>query len=161
MTQLQLPVTYRPHPVGVLFWLLVATPASLGMFAVFRWVLEAPLFAQMFIAFLVLAIAVSAIAIAFSYFKVSEEGIESRYFRHAKGKWTEVEAWTRWGDDGTLYIRFKNGRIIGSDGWALGGDDVDQVVELLETRVGEQSKGENGVLPRLVDAFLGGLMRGR
>ena len=86
MTRFQLPVTYRPHPAGVLFWLLIATPGSLGMFAVFRWVLEAPVFAQMFIAFLVFAVAVSAIAIAFSYFKVSEDGIESRYFRHAKGK---------------------------------------------------------------------------
>lgn len=153
-----LPLKYRPHPVGVFLWLIVAPAIGIGLFGGFRW-LGMPLFAQVFAGLLTFATLASSLHVLTSYFNITEHGIDAGYFFGASGSWDEIDAWTRWGKNGSLFIRLKNGRIVGTGGWAFYGDRVDILESLLRAHVGEPSHGDAGVLPRILDLTFGGLMR--
>ena len=154
----QLPVTFRPHPVGVFLWLFVAPLIGIGLFIGFRW-LEMPLVAQAFAGLLTLCVIATSIHVLTSYFAMTETGIKTGYFFGASGNWDEIDAWTRWGKNGSLFVRFRNGRIVGTGGWAFYGDRVDQLESILRERSGEPAKGDAGVLPRILDLTVGGLFR--
>ncbi|MFK7818085.1 MAG: hypothetical protein AB8G99_05170 [Planctomycetaceae bacterium] len=153
-----LPLHYRPHPVGVFLWLIVAPAIGIGLFCGFRW-LEMPFLAQVFAGFLAAGVLLTSLHVLTSYFKITENGIVAGYFFGASGSWGGIDAWTRWGKSGSLFIRFKNGRIVGTGGWAFYGDRVDVLESTLRTYVGEPTHGDDGVIPRILDLFVGGLMR--
>ena len=153
-----LPLAYRPHPVGAFLWLIVAPTIGIGLFCVFRW-LEMPYFAQVFAGLLTVATLASSLHVLTSYFYITEDGIEAGYFFGASGSWNDIDAWTRWGKNGSLFIRFKNGRIVGTGGWAFYGDRVDTLESMLHAYAGDPTHGDAGVLPRILDLTVGSLMR--
>ena len=119
----------------------------------------APKFALVFIGCLIACALLSSVYVLTSYFAMTETGIRSGYFFGASGNWKDVEAWTRWGKQGSVFLRFRNGRIIGTTGWAFYGDRVDELEALLRERVGGPTSGDEGVLPRLLDLTIGSLIR--
>ena len=119
----------------------------------------APVFALVFIGCIIACALLSSVHVLTSYFTITETGIQSGYFFGASGGWSDVEAWTRWGQQGSLYIRLRNGRIVGTTGWAFYGDRVDVLESVLREHAGEPATGDAGVLPRLLDLTIGSLIR--
>lgn len=151
---------FRPHPLGHVMWWVVAPALWCALYFVFR-ILGAfeTVGAGLLIYLLGLGVLLSGIYVSTSYCKISDQFIESGFFFGAKIQWSEIEKWTRWGADGTLFIQSKSGKIISSGTWAFYGDRTDKLEQLLVNKVGPQTTGENGVLPKILKFFIGSLIR--
>ena len=157
MTDKQLPIIYRPHPVGVFLFLIVAPSMAIALYAASRWWFEAPVIIQGVFAAMAIFTLLNCIHVLTSSFAMSESGIKAGYFFGASGRWDDIDAWTRWGANGSLFIRFKNGKIVGTGGWAFHGDRIDRLEALLLERVGKPALGDAGVAPRLLKMIMGNL----
>jgi len=155
MTDNQLPITYRPHPVGLFLFLFVVPSVAVALFAASRWWFATPVVIQVVFASMSIFMLLNCIHVLTSSFAMTEIGINAGYFFGASGGWEDIDAWTRWGANGSLFIRFKNGKIIGTGGWAFYGDRVDSLEALLLERVGKPALGDAGVAPRLLKILMG------
>ena len=122
--------TCKAPVIGIVFWFAL----TLGFCITAGIILpltDAPAWAMaLFGAFALIAMG-SGVAIARARIRYNEQEIQSRYFRHIKRKWADAIGWSRLGENGTLFIEFRDGAIIGSDGWALSDKDVEKLLPLL------------------------------
>ena len=160
MTKNQLPITYRPHPVGVFVFLIVAPSMAVALCAASRWWFETPVVIQVVFALMAIFTFLNCIHVLTSSFAMTEIGIDAGYFFGASGTWNDIDAWTRWGAHGSLFIRFKSGKVVGTGGWAFYGDRVDRLETLLLERVGKPSTGNASVAPHLLKMMIGDPPRG-
>lgn len=100
------------------------------------------------------------IAISRSHFRYNEDKIEVRYFRHIKRRWDDASGWSRIGENSnSLYIRFTDGAIIGSDGVSISRADVDALIPILEQKLGDPKTGDETIMPWYVKILIGRLVR--
>ena len=158
MNDPQLHIVFRTHPVGHIAWWVIAPAIWLAIYLTFRTVGMPP--SGMYIIYVMgLAVLISAIYVSTSYCKINGSGLETGMFPKREMGWADIEKWTRWGENGSLFVQSRNGEIIGTGSWAFYGDRIDQLEQLLLDNCGEPATGENGVLPKLLDFFLGQTMR--
>ncbi|WP_148618682.1 hypothetical protein [Mariniblastus fucicola] len=122
-------------------------------------IVDAPVWVFVVFATLALIAIGNGVAIARSRFRYNENEIESRYFRHIKRRWDEASGWSRVGENGTLFIGFNDGAIIGSDGWAIGEADVDALIPILQQKLGEPRTGAEMIMPWYVKLLIGNFVR--
>ena len=149
---------FRPHPLGHLAWCLAAPAIWCVLFYGFNIVGMPPL-AIYFVYLLGIAVLLSAFHVSTSYCKITEEFLETGLMFRTRIRWNDIEKWTRWGKNGSLYIQSQSGKILGTGSWAFYGDRIDRLETMLTERFGAQTTGEDGVLPRLLDIFVGSMIR--
>jgi len=120
---------------------------------------NAPIWVMSLFAILATLAIGSAIVVARARVRYNDYEIESRYFRHIRRKWDDAKGWSRLGENGTLFIGFKDGTVIGSDGSALSDDDVDQLIEVLRRKLGDPRTGDDTIMPWYVALVVGSLVR--
>ena len=155
----RLPQTFRPHFAGYIAWLIVA-PAVWCILLFGFMAVGAPFAVLCFLGLLGLGVLTSALIVTTSYCTITETGISVGLYRRVTRTWADVDKWSRWGDNGSLFIRFNDGRIVGTSGWAFYGDRTDLLEAVLTEKVGSATLGEAGVLPWLLDMFAGHVIRG-
>ena len=148
---------YRPHIAGVLVWfaLTLAFCAAAGTVLP---LVGAPKWVMFVFSTLAFFAIINGIAIARSRIRYNDTQIESRYFRHIKRRWDDAEAWSRLGDNGSLFVKFTDGVVIGSDGWALNDNDIDELVPVLTERIGKPKTNGDTVMPWFLRILGGGLL---
>lgn len=151
-------IVYRTHPVGHIAWWLIAPAIWFALYFCFRFV-EMPAPAIYVVYLLGIGVVLSAIYVSTSYCKITEEYIETGLMFRTRIKWSEIEKWTRWGRNGALFVKSTSGKILGTGRWAFHGDRVDRLEQMLVERFGAQATGDDGVLPKVLDIFIGGVIR--
>ena len=151
-------IVCKPPVVGVVIW-FVLTFAFCGAAGVVLPLVGAPTWVTVVFGTLALIAIGNGIAIARSRVRYNEHKIESRYFRHIRRKWDDASGWSRTGENGTVFIGFSDGAIIGSDGWALNDNDVDDLIPILEQRLGDPKTGNEMIMPWYVKLLIGNIVR--
>ena len=141
-------------------WVVAITLVGGVLLGVFRVVLDAPVFAQAFIVFLMACGYINAVIMAAGRCTVSSDGIQVSRFTSRDYAWSDVEGWTRWGDRGVVFVRFNGGRVYGTDGPSFPSSQASVFAQLLSEHAGQQLTGENGILPWYLEHTIGGFMRG-
>ena len=149
---------FRPHLVGHFAWWLAAPAIWCVLYFGFRFV-EMPAPAIYFVYLLGIGVLLSAIYVSTSYCKITEEFLETGLLFRTRIRWNEIEKWTRWGENGSLFVKSRSGKILGTGSWAFYGDRVDRLENMLIERYGEQATGDDGVLPKFLDIFIDGMIR--
>ena len=146
--------TCRSHPAGIAIWFALTLAFAAAAFVVLP-IINAPNWVMIVFGLLVVCALLAGLAIARCRFRYNDSKIESRYFRHIKRSWTQVDGWSRFGKNGTLFIRFDDGKIIGSDGWAFGEGDVDRLEIALRDKIGNPKTGADIVCPWFLRPLIG------
>jgi len=132
----ELPLTFRANPYFVLAWFLATTFIGVMFFVVHRVVLNSPIWVQLIFAIMVLVCYAMGVMMLLARCTVSSDGICVARFVKRCFSWSEVAAWTRWGDNGPVFVRFSNGRIYGTDGPTFSPSAAERFAEILEQHAG-------------------------
>ena len=85
----------------------------------------------------------------------TEQGITVRSLLSQTHSWSDIDAWTQWGDGGSIFVRTKSGRVFGFDNWCVFNRERQRTVYLiLSTYLGPESKGKRAAIPPLLKMFL-------
>ena len=142
-----LPITYRPPLLMTIGWLLACCVIGVAFFFAFHIELEAPFWALCIIDALVFAAFFSGILTTRMFTTFSNEGISLRTFITQEYNWDDLESWTRWGEDGSTYVRTVDGKVFGFDHWSMTESVNLEVYAILENFLGPETKGDDAVRP--------------
>jgi hypothetical protein len=97
----------------------------------------------------------TGVAIVFAYVRLSEDAVESWFVFKRRILWSDVTAWTQWGEDGSVFVRTRCGRTKGLDNKCVYGKRRRLLRAILEDRIGPETRGAGAVMPPFLKAVVG------
>lgn len=144
-----LEVCFRPPWYGLALWFILCGGMLLFELLIVGPLLHAPGWVNcFFVGTSSLALLVGLI-LSFAFVRAHQNGLVNRHFTRWSASWTDVEAWSQLGPQGSVYLKTRDGRIRGFSSWCVYGVRCDRLARLLEQRVGPSRKGEAAIVPRL------------
>ena len=156
---LDLPIAFQASRIASLFWIVLPFAACSLIVGVFR-VVGLPMLAQLIVVAMYGCFVGFAFEIAGFRLVLREQDFTVRcWFTSRDYKWEDVIGWTRWGEGSLLFLRLRDGRIVGTDRPGFGTEDVERLSTILVAKAGHMVTQSKGVLPWYLDYPFGGIMR--
>ena len=114
----------------------------------------------LFIALASLAL-LCGVVLAFASVRICADRVASRHFRRWSVPWSQLEAWSQLGPQGSVFVRERGGAVRGFSSLCVYGKRNDELARLLEARLGPGLEGKDAVMPRWLRSVLGSMSGGR
>ncbi|MEZ5942457.1 MAG: hypothetical protein R3C18_13770 [Planctomycetaceae bacterium] len=150
-----LPRTFRPRFVIVAGWLTFCALFAVASYFVLYATLDAPTWVLLFFGLLI-AIGTGHGLIAVQMFAAFDErGITIRYSRSKHYTWSDLKAWTQWGERGSTFVETNSGEVFGFNHWCILPDRNAELHAILSSQLGPETKGPRAVLPDWLKSLTG------
>ncbi len=139
-------ITCRPSRRKLAIWFAATCGASLILFAcLFQVDTQA---SMLLLAAMSLIIAFCGTVLVRTRFEYNNQTIRCRYFRTIERSWREANSWSYFSHAGriSLYIRFNDGMVVGSNQWILTRCEIMGLIPLLMEKIGEPER-QHPILP--------------
>ncbi len=93
--------------------------------------------------------------LSFAHVRVAPEGVSNRHFTKWFVRWKDVQARSQLGPEGSVYVRTRDGNVLGFSSWCMYRERCDRLAAALERRLGPGAVGEDLVAPWPVKALIG------
>lgn len=132
--------TCRPCRRKLATWFAATCSASLMLVVCFFWVDTQA--SMLLLATMSLIIALFESVLVRTRFDYNDLMIRCRYFRTVERNWHDANGWSYLSHAGrlSLYIRFNDGIVVGSNQWILTRSEIMELIPLLMEKIGEPER---------------------
>ena len=94
-----------------------------------------------------IAVIVHAFAMPFANVWISDNGMGGRHFVSWKINFSDVQKWSQWSENGSIFVLEKNGRVRSFSSWVVYGSRSSVLSQALKERLGPPAVGDQAVMP--------------
>ena len=141
-------IVFRPHWFSIAFCLIGSGGLLLVWLIVLQRLLQPPGWVHFYFVVMPALALLVGLVLSFASVRVSPEGLASRHFKRWFVRWEDVEAWSQFGPGGSVYVRDRDGRVLGFSSWCVYRDRCDRLAAVLREQLGPGATGEAAVAPR-------------